>query len=1099
MTLPTVSRIIVRVILAAAGVCLFLVVVGALFRPEISDQDLAYDPETVAKFEALRNPQLKPHEQHILWQDVDYGEGSTARWYPKGESPILAELVKESKIPPVDERVGSEPLVLDGLAGVGNYGGTWFRVDTSPLRVDSSNRRMSSSYFSRESPQGFPIVPHIAKSWESSEDNRVWTMHLRRGARWSDGHPFTADDIVYAWSRDLKTSSNPPTHPKWMKAAGQPGYTEKVDDHTVRFVFPVPNLLFPEIITFAISTDIYAPRHYLEPYHPLYGDKELIEATLKARNLTTPISLYNSLKAWSNPEHPRMWPWVIRTHTLNPPFIFVRNPYYYAVDPEGNQLPYIDRIFYDIKPPELLPAAAASGNITMQAFNIQFLNYTMLMSERESGNYDLYHWYPSERSQWTIYPNLNRYVDPEDPSTVHKRELLNDVRFRRAASLAINRQQIINAVFYGIGEPAQTSPGPGAFFHSENLFRAYTEFAPKEANRLLDEIGLTRYDSEGYRTFTDGSRMTWFLEMSVFTDPGPAQFIVDDWASVGIRAIPRERSARLFIVQGAARKVDFEVIQSQDGLNPLLIPRNIAPGFGFSRFARGFGIWYRRGGLEGNPDAVLRGGEAPPPDHPIRRALRSFEEASSATSYEAMRSRFKEAMDIAAENVWTISIATPPPQLAIVSNDILGVPRDALYSLRVPGKLGSETFFLREPKDSAGTIAEIKRAIVEVTPAPGGIDPTTLEPRESAALSTLIRRMILAIAAVGLILSGVRHPYIGRRLVIMVPTLLVISVISFVIIQAPPGDYLETRILELEMSGEEASLAEIEHLKELFHLNDPIYLQYARWLGLYWFVSFDGNDRGLLQGHMGRSMENGESVNDVVGDRILLTFLISLGTILFTWMMALPIGIYSAVKQYSPGDYLFTLIGFIGMCIPNFLLALLLMYASNKYFGINMGGLFSPEYAAQKEWDFDKLIDLAQHIWLPVVVIGVGGTAGMIRVMRANLLDELKKPYVITALAKGVRPLRLLLKYPVRLALNPFISGIGGIFPHLVSGSAIVAIVLSLPTVGPLMLNGLMSEDMYLAGSMLMVLSLLSVLGTLVSDLLLMILDPRIRMEGGSR
>jgi ABC-type dipeptide/oligopeptide/nickel transport system permease component len=333
----------------------------------------------------------------------------------------------------------------------------------------------------------------------------------------------------------------------------------------------------------------------------------------------------------------------------------------------------------------------------------------------------------------------------------------------------------------------------------------------------------------------------------------------------------------------------------------------------------------------------------------------------------------------------------------------------------------------------------------------------------------------------------------------MIPTLIIISMISFIIIQAPPGNYIETRILELEMSGEEASLAEIEHLKELFFLEDPIYLQYARWIGLYWFGSFKSNDLGLLQGHMGRSMENSESVNDVVGDRILLTFLISLGTILFTWIVALPIGIYSAIRQYSPGDYLFTFVGFIGMCVPNFLLALLLMYWANKYFGISMGGLFSPEFAAQNEWDSRKFLDLFQHIWLPVVVIGVSGTAGMIRVMRANLLDELKKPYVTTALAKGVRPIKLLLKYPVRLALNPFISSIGGIFPSLVSGGAIVAIVLSLPTVGPLMLNAMISEDMYLAGSMLMVLSLLSVLGTLVSDLLLMVLDPRIRMEGGAR
>ena len=286
----------------------------------------------------------------------------------------------------------------------------------------------------------------------------------------------------------------------------------------------------------------------------------------------------------------------------------------------------------------------------------------------------------------------------------------------------------------------------------------------------------------------------------------------------------------------------------------------------------------------------------------------------------------------------------------------------------------------------------------------------------------------------------------------------------------------------------------------MFHLDESVAMRYFRWMGLVWFTSFEEGDQGLLQGHLGRSMQDGQPlVNDLVGDRILLTFLISLGTILLTWVLAVPIGIYSAVRQYSLGDYTLTLIGFLGMCVPSFLLALLLMYFSSEVMGIKATGLFSPEYAARPEWTWGKFVDLLKHIWLPVVVLGVGGTAGMIRVMRGNLLDELRKPYVTTARAKGVRPTKLLLKYPVRLALNPFISGIGGIFPALVSGGAIVAMVLSLPTVGPLMLEALMTEDMYLAGSMLMVLSLLGVMGTLVSDLLLLWLDPRIRFEGGGR
>jgi ABC-type dipeptide/oligopeptide/nickel transport system permease component len=240
-------------------------------------------------------------------------------------------------------------------------------------------------------------------------------------------------------------------------------------------------------------------------------------------------------------------------------------------------------------------------------------------------------------------------------------------------------------------------------------------------------------------------------------------------------------------------------------------------------------------------------------------------------------------------------------------------------------------------------------------------------------------------------------------------------------------------------------------------------------------------------------------VNALIGDRILLNVILSLSTILLTWAIAIPLGIYSAVRQYSVGDYILTFIAFLGMCTPGFLLALILMFLSRVLFGVDVSGLYSPEYALQPYWSWGKVLDLLKHIWVPLFIMAAGGTAGMIRVMRANLLDELKKPYVTTARAKGVRPLKLLLKYPVRMALNPFMSGIGGILPALLSGSALIAIVLSLPTIGPLMLNALMMEDTVLAGSMLMVYALLGVLGVLISDLMLLWVDPRIRYERGSR
>ena len=320
------------------------------------------------------------------------------------------------------------------------------------------------------------------------------------------------------------------------------------------------------------------------------------------------------------------------------------------------------------------------------------------------------------------------------------------------------------------------------------------------------------------------------------------------------------------------------------------------------------------------------------------------------------------------------------------------------------------------------------------------------------------------------------------RLFWMIPTLVIISIISFVIIQLPPGDYLTSYIAALAESGETVDEEHIEALRMRYALDQPVYVQYFRWIA------------GMLQGDMGMSFEWNRPVTDLIGERILLTTIISIVTLLVTWGIAVPIGIYSAVKQYSIGDYAVTFIGFIGLATPNFLLALVCMYIGYAVFDVSAGGLFSAAYQ-NAPWSLAKLWDLFSHIWIPVLVIGTSGTAGMIRVMRGNLLDELRKQYVLTARAKGVHRVKLILKYPVRIALNPMISTIGWVLPSIVSGATITAVVLGLPTTGPLLLRALMNQDMYLAGSMVMMLSLLTVIGTLISDLLLLWLDPRIRYE----
>ena len=324
--------------------------------------------------------------------------------------------------------------------------------------------------------------------------------------------------------------------------------------------------------------------------------------------------------------------------------------------------------------------------------------------------------------------------------------------------------------------------------------------------------------------------------------------------------------------------------------------------------------------------------------------------------------------------------------------------------------------------------------------------------------------------------------FIVKRFLLMIPTLAVISVISYIIIELPPGDYVTTYINQLTETGDVPDHV-IENLRHQYGLNQPWYVRYLKWITRF------------LRGDMGYSLAWHQPVRDLIGARLLMSFLISFAALMFTWVVAFPIGIYSAVKQYSLGDYFFTFTGFMGLAIPNFLLALILMYLAYKYLDTGVGGLYSREYDGAP-WSFGKIIDLLKHLAIPIVIIGTAGTAGTIRVMRANLLDELQKPYVITARAKGLQYWKLILRYPVRLALNPFISTVGWVLPSLIAGETIVSVVLSLPTAGPLFLQALLEEDMYLAGSFVLLAASLTVIGTLLSDILLAVIDPRIRYEG---
>jgi peptide/nickel transport system permease protein len=325
--------------------------------------------------------------------------------------------------------------------------------------------------------------------------------------------------------------------------------------------------------------------------------------------------------------------------------------------------------------------------------------------------------------------------------------------------------------------------------------------------------------------------------------------------------------------------------------------------------------------------------------------------------------------------------------------------------------------------------------------------------------------------------------YILKRILLMIPTILVISFVAFIIIDLPPSDYAETYVATLAANGNVTSQETLDQLRNLYGLGEPAPERYVKWM---WGI--------VTRGDFGVAFQYNQPVSSMIWDRIWLTMAITLGGLLISWLIAFPVGIYSAVRQYSMGDYLATFLAFVAISVPSFLLALVIMYIRFKYFDITMSGLFSSEME-KAPWSLSKVADFFEHAWLPIIVLGIGAIGGLIRTLRANLLDEMRKPYVITARAKGLPEWKVVTKYPLRLALNPFISGVGFTLPQLVNGSIIISVVMNLPLVGSMLLSALTAQDMYLAGSLILITSVLTIIGVFLSDLLLAWVDPRIRFE----
>ncbi len=592
------------------------------------------------------------------------------------EAPQLAALVKDGKLPPVEQRLPKEPLVLKPVERIGQYGGQWRtallgRADTAWLL-----RTVGYENLVRWDPDWKSIIPNVAKKFEANPDGTEFTFFLREGMKWSDGQPFTADDIVF-WFDDIVSNEElTPVFPRWLTAGGKRGKVVKVDEYTVKFQFAAPNGLFLQNLATPTGSWTFAPAHYLKRWHKKYAGegvaaevekrRALVEEEMKRRGLQGDYQTFFAIMAdpWFNPELPVIFAWkATKALGEGTRLTFERNPYYWKVDPDGNQLPYLDGVVYDLhESVETMVLKALNGEIDMQDRHIaQDRNKSVFFDNQQKGNYRFFETIPSSMNTAVIALNLAH----KDPVL---RQIFQDKRFRMALSHAINRKEAIDLLFVGQGEPAQVAPLKESPWYHERLEKQYLEYNPQLANRLLDEMGLTRKDSRGMRLRPDGKPIYIAFEVAggVF---GPwvdlLELVKKYWAAVGIDMDPKVEDRSIFYTRKEANEHDAGIWGGDGGLmDGLLDPRWFFPFSNESIFATAWAQWFQSGGTRGEE-----------PIEPAKRQMELYQELSATADEAKQIQLMKQILDIAADQFWVIGISRPIRGYGIVRNDFHNVPK----------------------------------------------------------------------------------------------------------------------------------------------------------------------------------------------------------------------------------------------------------------------------------------------------------------------------------------------------------------------------------------------------------------------------------------
>jgi len=606
------------------------------------------------------------------------------------EAPALAEMVAAGTLPAVDERLPLDPVVIEPVEEVGQYGGTWHRAAVGPNDVQLP-ARLSYENWIRWDPSGAAMVPNLMKSWDISDDGTVYTFYMRQGMRWSDGEAFTADDIMFLFDDHWGNEEISPSGvPSWLKVQDEPVVAEKVDDYTVRLTFAGPNGLFMTLLASANGLTMFRCAHYLKQFHANYvEDKAKLEEEAQAAGFEFWYQYYNNMGGDVNRTRdeidlPTIFAWKAKVVAPTSPTVIERNPYYWKVDTAGNQLPYIDTIEHQlVEDAEVLNLKAIAGELDMQLRHMNFANFPLFQDSKEQGNYRVLQWVRGYITDTVVAPNI-AHKDPV------MREIMSDKRFRWALSAGINRSEIIESVYLGMAEPNQVSPLSTSPFYSEAQAKNRLEYDVDLANSLLDEIGLTEKDADGYRLRPDGARLTINYEYApIFGAWGDiGELLTAQWKLLGIELTVTQEERTLFYERKQANEHDMGVWTGNGEFNPLIGPRWFMPLDNESVHCVPYADWFNSNGAEG---------EEPPVGSDIRKTREIYEEIKITVDPEKQKELWSQINDLNQENVFVLGIATAPPELVIVKNNFRNVPDVAVsdWNLLTPGATAPEQYFIK--------------------------------------------------------------------------------------------------------------------------------------------------------------------------------------------------------------------------------------------------------------------------------------------------------------------------------------------------------------------------------------------------------------------